>query len=61
VTFRLWYNEEWYFSVVNVVGALTDSEDSRKYWNKLIQRLRDEGNEVVTICHQLKLIAERET
>ena len=43
------------FSVVDVVSALTDSADGRKYWNKLKQRLKDEGNELVTICHQLKL------
>lgn len=54
---RLWHKEEWFFSVVDVVGALTDSEDPRKYWNKLSQRLRDEGNESVTICHQLKLMS----
>ena len=52
---RLWVNEEWYFSVVDVVGVLTDSEEPRKYWNKLNQRLRDERNEVVTFCHQLKM------
>ena len=55
---RIWHNDEWYFSIVDVVEALTDSEDSRKYWNKLSQRLREEGSEVVTICHRLKLIAE---
>src|SRR3989344_5024171 len=55
---RIWHNNEWYFSVVDVVGALTDSEDARKYWNKLSQRLREEGSQVVTNCHQLKLIAE---
>ncbi len=52
--------EEWYFSVVDVVQALTDSPDyqtSRKYWNKLKQRLSEEGNETVTNCHQLKLLA----
>lgn len=49
--------EEWYFSVVDVVGVLTDSTDSRKYWNKLKQRLKEEGNETVTNCHQLKLRA----
>lgn len=47
--------EEWYFSVVDVVSVLTDSVDGRKYWNKLKQRLKEEGNELVTICHQLKL------
>ena len=50
--------EEWYFSIVDVVGVLTDSPDyntGRKYWNKLKQRLKDEGNELVTNCHQLKM------
>ena len=50
--------EEWYFSVVDVVGVLTESQDGRKYWNKLKQRLKYEGNETVTNCHQLKLVAE---
>lgn len=49
--------EEWYFSIVDVVGVLTDSSDGRKYWNKLKQRLKEEGSELVTICHQLKLVA----
>lgn len=52
--------EEWYFSVVDVVEVLTDSVDyqtARKYWNKLRQRLSEEGSELVTICHQLKMIA----
>lgn len=49
--------EEWYFSIVDVVGALTESQDGREYWNKLKQRLKDEGNETVTNCHQLKLKA----
>jgi hypothetical protein len=50
--------EKWFFSIVDVVAILTESVDPRKYWNKLIQRLRDEGSEVVTFCHQLKLVAE---
>lgn len=52
--------EKWYFSVVDVCGVLTDTADyqtSRKYWNKLKQRLKEEGCEPVTICHQLKLLA----
>ena len=52
--------EEWYFSIEDVVGVLTDSPDyntGRKYWNKLKQRLKDEGNELVTNCHQLKMRA----
>jgi hypothetical protein len=49
---------EWYFSVVDVVAVLTDSVDSGAYWRKLKQRLREEGNETVTICHGLKMLAE---
>lgn len=49
--------EEWYFSVVDVMGALTDSADSAAYWRKLKQRLKEEGNETVTNCHGLKLTA----
>lgn len=49
--------EEWYFSIVDVVSVLTDSVDGRKYWNKLKQRLKAEGSELVTNCHQLKLPA----
>lgn len=52
-----WDNEKekWFFSVVDVVAILTESENPRKYWNKLAQRLRKEGNESVTDCHQLKM------
>ena len=49
--------EKWYISIVDVVQVLTDSADGRKYWNKLKQRLREEGNETVTNCHQLKMLA----
>jgi len=49
--------ELWYFSVIDVVRVLTNSIDARKYWNKLAQRLREEGSESVTKCHQLKLTA----
>ncbi|MCL2451321.1 Bro-N domain-containing protein [Candidatus Saccharibacteria bacterium] len=54
-------NEKWWFSVVDVVAILTDAKDrltGRKYWNKLKQRLAEEGNETVTNCHQLKMTAE---
>ena len=57
---RIWHEEEWHFSVVDVVSVLTESKDdltARKYWNKLAQRLRAEGSESVTNCHQLKLEA----
>jgi len=49
--------EKWYFSIVDVVSILTECADGRKYWNKLKQRLKEEGNETVTNCHQLKLSA----
>ena len=49
--------EEWYFSVVDVCAILTDNDyqTARKYWNKLRQRLSEEGSELVTNCHQLKM------
>ena len=53
-------HEKWYFSIVDVVNVLTESKDyltARKYWNKLKQRLLLEGNETVTNCHQLKMLA----
>ena len=49
--------EEWYFSVVDVVAVLTDSADPAAYWRKLKQRLKNEGNETVTNCHGLKMTA----
>ncbi len=49
--------EQWYFSVVDVVGVLTDSIDSSTYWRVLKNRLRKEGNETVTNCNRLKLPA----
>ena len=58
---RIWYNAEWFYSIVDIVAILTEQKDfqkARKYWNKLSQRLRDEGSEVVSNCHQLKLLAE---
>lgn len=51
--------EEWYFSVVDIVSVLTDNDyqTARKYWNKLRQRLSEEGSELVTNCHRLKMKA----
>lgn len=49
--------EEWYFSVVDVVGALTDSPDPRNYWKVLKHRLKEEGDETVTNCNRLKMLA----
>ena len=51
-------DEKYYISVVDIVGVISESKDSRKYWNKLKQRLKEEGNEMVTNCHQLKLKAQ---
>lgn len=48
-------DEKYYISVVDIVSVVSESKDGRKYWNKLKQRLREEGNESVTNCHQLKL------
>ena len=50
--------EKYYISVVDIVTVITESKDGRKYWNKLKQRLKKEGNESVTNCHQLKLKAQ---
>ena len=49
--------EKYFFSIVDVVQVLTESVDGCKYWNKLKQRLLEEGNQTVTNCHQLKLTA----
>ncbi|MBO7438218.1 MAG: hypothetical protein J6U21_00910 [Bacteroidales bacterium] len=49
--------EKWYFAVVDVVAVLTDSKDSAAYWRKLKQRLKEEGNQTVTVCHGLKMQA----
>ena len=58
----VWDNEQekWYFSIIDTIEVLTDSKDyttARKYWNKLKQRLKEEGNETVTNCHQFKMRA----
>ena len=49
--------EQWYFSIVDVIEVLTESIDANAYWRKLKQRLKEEGNETVTNCHALKLQA----
>ncbi len=54
---RTWFNDEWWFSVVDIVGVLSESQDSRNYWKVLKHRLKEEGSEVVTKCNQLKLAA----
>ena len=54
---RVWRENEWWFSVVDVCAVLTESADAGAYWRKLKQRLGMEGSEVVTFCHGLKLEA----
>ena len=49
--------EEYYFSVVDVISALTDSKEPRKYWSVLKNRLKKEGSEVTTFCSHLKMLA----
>ena len=49
--------ETWYFSIIDVIAALTESIDPTAYWRKLKQRLKEEGNETVTNCHGLKMKA----
>jgi len=55
---RTWHNNEWYFSVVDVIQVLTDSANPRNYWNMLKSRESEYGIELYTICVQLKLLAE---
>jgi hypothetical protein len=56
----VWNEEEekWYISIVDVVAILTESVDPNAYWRKLKQRLKEEGNETVTNCHGLKMVAQ---
>jgi hypothetical protein len=54
---RVLIENEWWFSVVDIVGVLTNSPDPGAYWRKLKQRLSEEGSQVVTFCHDLKLKA----
>jgi hypothetical protein len=56
---KVWHSkeEEWYFSIVDVIRVLTESLDPQAYWRKLKERLRKEGNETVTNCHGLRMPA----
>lgn len=56
---REWHNDEWYFSVIDVVNILSESKSKDKwaYWRKLKERLNAEGSQIVTKCHELKMIA----
>lgn len=54
---RIWHNERWHFSIVDVCEILTDSPEPRKYWSVLKNRLKKENSELTTICSQLKMQA----
>lgn len=54
---RIWYNDEWYFSVIDVVQVLTDSNNPRNYWSMLKKREEEAGIELSTNCVQLKLLS----
>ena len=51
--------EQWYFSIVDVIEVLTESIDANAYWRKLKQRLKEEGNETVTNCHALNILSSK--
>ena len=54
---RVWHNEQWFFSIIDVVGILTDSADAQRYWSVLKSRLKkQEGFDVTTICSKLKMV-----
>ena len=53
---RIWYDNEWYFSIVDIVSALTESADAKDYWYRLKKREQESsGIELSTFCRQLKL------
>jgi len=54
---KIWHEEKWWFSVIDTCAVLTNSLDPGAYWRKLKQRLNEEGSQVVTFCHGLKLEA----
>ncbi|NQZ84197.1 MAG: Bro-N domain-containing protein [Nanoarchaeales archaeon] len=54
---RMWHDEEWYFSVVDIIRVLTDSKDAKDYWYRLKKRELEQGVELSTNCRQLKLKA----
>jgi len=52
---RIWHNNEWYFSIVDIIAVLTESPNPRKYWSVLKTRLKAEGSQLATNCSQLKM------
>ncbi len=55
---RTWFNDEWWFSVVDIIGALTRTDRARKYWSDLKTKFIGEGFEVSEKIGQLKLMAD---
>ena len=51
--------EQWYFSIIDVIEVLTESIDANAYWRKSKQRLKEEGNETVTNCHALNSLSSK--
>lgn len=54
---QLFEQKKWYFSIVDAVEVLTESADANAYWRKLRQRLKQEGNKIVTNCHGLEMVS----
>ncbi len=54
---RVWHNEGWWFSIVDIIEILTSSPNPRKYWSVLKTRLKSEGSQLATNCSQLKMVA----
>lgn len=57
---REWFNEKWYYSIIDIIGVLVDQTEHKKaksYWSTLKERLKDEGSQLVTNCDQLKMIS----
>jgi DNA-damage-inducible protein D len=54
---RIWFNDEWWFSIIDIIEALTDSSNPRNYWSMLKKRESEQGIELSTFCVQLKLIS----
>ncbi len=55
---RVWHENQWYFSVIDIIEVLTDSQNPRNYWNMLKVRELEQGIELYTFCVQLKMLAE---
>ena len=56
---KVWHQDEWWFSVIDVTEALTESVDSATYWRVLKHRMQEEGGQPVTNCNGFKLPANR--